>query len=124
MKTYENFTNKIIFVRFERFDNDSTVRELPYKGIHCWAIYEKDFDKYIKELELWGGNRKYVKILEPKDKIYALNYKQSHKYVMGEDDKLPELETFNPDKHVMKFIKQTGKSMLEYCADMKYQIIC
>jgi len=113
-----------IFVRTDDFNNTGTIRELPYNGIQCWCIYEDDFDKYIEELELWGGNRKKVKVIDGDNyKKYAINYKMAHDYVMGNSDKIPELENFNPNEHIMKFIKQGKKSMLDYVADMKYQII-
>ena len=120
----EEVKDKYIFVRTDDFDNTGTMRELPYDGIHCWCIYEKDLDKYIEELELWGGNRKKVKIVNGENyNKYAINYKMAHDYVMGESDKLPKLEKFNPDEHIMRFEKQKEKSMLDYVADMKYQIL-
>jgi hypothetical protein len=47
----------------------------------------------------------------------------THDYVMGDSDEIPKLEKFNPNEHIMKFIKQGGKSILGYVSDMKYQII-
>lgn len=122
LKKFEN-KNDIIFVRTENFDNKGAVNKLPYNGIHCWCIYKNDYKKYINELELWGGYEKNVKIIEPTNEIYALDYYKAHKYVMGESSEIPELEIFNKYKHTMNFIKQDTKSMLEYIADMKYQII-
>ena len=120
----EETRGKYIFVRYDKFDNIGTLRKLPYKGIQCWCIYEDDLDKYITELELWGGDRKSITIMDGEgyDK-YALDYTKTHNYVMGDNDVLPELEKFNPNKHIMRFIKQPKKSILEYVADMKYQII-
>jgi hypothetical protein len=115
---------KYIFVRYDKFDNIGTKRKLPYKGIQCWCIYEDDLDKYITELELWGGDRKSITIIDGEGYTkYALDYTKTHNYVMGDSDVLPELEKFNPNKHIMRFIKQPKKSILEYVADMKYQII-
>ena len=120
----EELEQKYIFVRTDDFDNIGTVRELPYDGIHCWCIYEKDFDKYITELELWGGNENKVRIVDGDTyEKYAINYRMAHDYVMGNNDEIPKLEKFNPNKHIMSFIKQGQKSMLEYVADMKYQIL-
>jgi hypothetical protein len=120
----EETEQKYIFVRTDDFDNTGTMRELPYDGIHFWCIYEKDFDKYIEELELWGGNRKSVRIIDGDGyEKYAINYKVTHDFVMGYNDKVPKLEKFNPNKHIMNFIKQGKNSMLEYVADMKYQIL-
>ena len=120
----EETERNYIFVRTDDFDNTGAIRKLPYDGIHCWCIYEDDFDKYIEELELWGGSRKKVRIVDGNNyKKYAINYKMAHDYVMGDSDKTPELEKFNPNEHIMKFIKQGKKSMLNYIADMKYQII-
>ena len=114
----------ILFIRTKKFNNIGTVNKLPYNGIQCWAIYENDIEKYIKELELWGGNKRDIEIIKPKNyKIFALDYPKTHKYVMGESDIIPKLETFNKEKHILNFIKQSEKSMLEYVADMKYQII-
>jgi hypothetical protein len=42
---------------------------------------------------------------------------------MGEVNEIPKLESFNVNKHRIKFIKQHGKTMLEYVADLTYQII-
>ena len=113
-----------LFVRTDKFDNRGTFRKLPYDGIQCWFINKKDLPKYIEELELWGGNKKDIRIVEPTNKkIFAINYFDAHKYVMGESDKLPKLENFDEHKHRLKFIKQSGKSMLKYIGDMKYQII-
>jgi hypothetical protein len=113
-----------IFVRYDKFDNRETKRKLPYKGIQCWCIYEDDLDKYITELELWGGNKDDVRIINgDRFNKYALDYTNTHQYIMGDNDVLPELEKFNPNKHIMRFIKQPKKSILEYVADMKYQII-
>ena len=120
----EETERNYIFVRTDDFDNTGTIRKLPYDGIHCWCIYEDDFDKYIEELELWGGSRKKVRIVDGDNyKKYAINYKMTHDYVMGDSDEIPELENFNPNKHIMKFIKQGKKSMLSYVADIRYQII-
>ena len=120
----EETERNYIFVRTDDFDNTGTIRKLPYDGIHCWCIYEDDFDKYIEELELWGGSRKKVRIVDGDNyKKYAINYKMTHDYVMGDSDEIPELENFNPNKHIMKFIKQSKKSMLSYVADIRYQII-
>ena len=120
----EETEQNYIFVRTDDFDNTGAIRKLPYDGIHCWCIYEDDFDKYIEELELWGGSRKKVRIVDGDNyKKYAINYKMTHDYVMGDSDEIPELENFNPNKHIMKFIKQSKKSMLSYVADIRYQII-
>jgi hypothetical protein len=120
----EEMEQKYIFVRTDDFDNTGTVKELPYDGIHCWCIYEKDFDKYIIELELWGGNKDMVRIVNgDRYKKYVINYKMAHNYVMGYDDEIPKLQIFNPNKHIMEFIKQGEKSILKYAADMKYQIL-
>jgi hypothetical protein len=120
----EETEQNYIFVRTDDFDNIGTIRKIPYDGIHCWCIYEDDFDKYIEELELWGGSRKKVRIVDGDNyKKYAINYKMTHDYVMGDSDEIPELENFNPNKHIMKFIKQGKKSMLSYVADIRYQII-
>lgn len=36
-------------------------------------IYENDLDKYIEELELWGGKKKNVEIINPSGyDIFAL----------------------------------------------------
>jgi hypothetical protein len=116
--------NDIIFVRTKNFDNTGTINKLPYNGIQCWAIYENDLQKYIDELELWGGKNKDVEIIDSNGyRIFALNYPQTHKYVMGEIDELLELEPFDVQKHILRFKKQGEKSMLEYVSDMKYQII-
>jgi hypothetical protein len=130
MKNFKQFVNesvndeKIIFVRTKNFNNSGTVNKLPYEGIQCWAIYETDLDKYIEELELWGGNKKNVEIINPIGfSIYALNYTEAHKYVMGEISNPPKLEKFDDVKHRLNFIKQGGKSMLAYASDLSYQII-
>ena len=113
-----------IFVRTDKFDNTGTIRKFPYKGISCWCIYEDDYEKYVNELELWGGNEKDVRVVNPGDKeIFVIDYPLIHKYVMGESDVIPEPKPFDPNKHIMKFIKQPHKSMLEYISDMKYQIL-
>ena len=120
----EETRSEYIFVRYDNFDNSGTKRKLPYKGIQCWCIYEDDLDKYITELELWGGNRYDVRIINGNEfNKYELDYTNTHNYVIGDSDVLPELEKFNPNKHIMRFIKQPEKSMLEYIGDMKYQII-
>lgn len=130
VKNWKQFLNEdvqkdnIIFVRTKKFDNTGTFNKLPYNGIQCWAIYENDIQKYIDELELWGGKNKDVEVIDSNGyKIFALNYPQTHKYVMGEIDGLPKLEPFDVQKHILKFKKQGEKSMLEYVSDMKYQII-
>lgn len=116
--------NDIIFVRTKKFNNTGTINKLPYNGIHCWTIYRNDLQKYIDELELWGGKKKDVEIIDSNNySIFALDYPQTHKYVMGEIDNLPKLEPFDVQKHILKFKKQGKKCMLEYLSDMKYQII-
>ena len=131
VKNFKHFVNekindgKIIFVRTKNFDNSGTVNKLPYEGIQCWAIYEGDLDKYIEELELWGGRKKNVEVINPNGfNIYALNYPEAHKYVMGETDNVPELEPFNETKHRMKYIKQGEKSMLEYASELGLNKLC
>jgi hypothetical protein len=119
-----NDDNNIIFVRTTKFDNTGAVNKLPYDGIHCWAIRKKDFEKYINELELWGGRRKDVEIINPNGyDIFALEYPKTHNYVMGQTDKIPKLEKFNKEKHILSFIKQDKNSMLPYISDMKYQVL-
>ncbi|MCX6822071.1 MAG: hypothetical protein NTW30_04820 [Candidatus Aenigmarchaeota archaeon] len=119
------YANEIIFVRTDKFNNSGTVRELPYKGIQCFAIYKSDFEKYIEQLELYGGNRKHVKIVDPSGfKIYALSYNdKADKYVFGKSDEVPELEPFNGQKHVLKFKKMPPKTIPTYYAEPYYQII-
>ena len=120
----ENLNNDIVFVRTNNFDNRGTIRKLPYDGIQCWCILREDLDKYINELELWGGNKRDVEMVNPVGfKTFAVNYPMAHKYVMGESNEIPKLESFNVNKHRLKFIKQHEKSMLEYIADLTYQII-
>lgn len=115
----------VIFVRTKNFDNSGTANKLPYEGIQCWAIYEEDLDKYIQELEIWGGKRKNVEILNPNGfTINALNYLEAHKYVMGETEEVPKLEPFDKNKHRLKFIKQGGKSMLEYASELALGKLC
>ena len=71
-----------------------------------------------------GRKWKKVRVVDGDNyKKYAINYKMAHDYVMGDSDEIPKLEKFNPNEHIMKFIKQGGKSILDYVADMKYQII-
>jgi hypothetical protein len=123
---YENNENskEIVFVRTKKFNNKGTINKLPYNGIQCWAIYENDLEKYIKELELWGGNKKDIELINSNGyEIFALDYTKAHKYVMGESDIIPKLEPFNKEKHILNFLKQGEKSLIEYVADMKYQII-
>jgi hypothetical protein len=115
----------IIFVRTKNFDNTGTFNKLPYNGIQCWAIYEKDLDKYIQELELWGGKKKNVEIINPIGyDIFALDYPMAHKYVMGESDEIPKPIPFNKNKHTMKFIKQNEKSILEYISELGMRKKC
>lgn len=118
-KLNEGFFDDIIFVRTKNFNNIGTVNKLPYEGIHCWAIYKNDLDKYIEELELWGGNKKSIEIINPTGyEIFALNYPMVHKYVMGETDEVPKLIPFDKKIHTMKFIKQRGKSVLKYVSEL------
>jgi hypothetical protein len=120
----ENTKEDFVFIRTEKFDNTGTINKLPYDGIHCWYIKKTDISKYIEELELWGGNRKDVTIVNPDNKeVYAVDYDQAHKYVMGETNKIPKLQEFDENKHRLRFVKQVGKSMIPYVADKKYQII-
>lgn len=117
--------DNIIFVRTKNFDNTGTLNKLPYDGIQCWAIYENDLDKYIVELELWGGKKKNVEIINPSGHdIFALNYPMTHKYVMGETDEIPELIPFNKNEHIMRYIKQSGKSMLDYVSELGMGKMC
>lgn len=117
--------DNIISVRTKNFDNTGTLNKLPYDGIQCWCIYENDLSKYIEELELWGGKKKNVEIINPSGyDIFALNYPMVHKYVMGETDEIPELIQFNKNIHVMRYIKQSGKSMLEYVSELGMGKMC
>ena len=117
--------DNIIFVRTKNFDNTGTLNKLPYDGIQSWCIYENDLSKYIEELELWGGKKKNVEIINPSGyDIFALNYPMVHKYVMGETDEIPELIQFNKNIHVMRYIKQSGKSMLEYVSELGMGKMC
>lgn len=117
--------DKIIFVRTKNFDNTGTFNKLPYNGIQCWCIYEDDLGKYIEELEIWGGKRKNIEIINPSGyDVFALNYPMTHKYVMGETDEIPKLIPFNKKIHVMKFIKQNGKSILKYVSELGMSKMC
>jgi len=117
--------DNIIFVRTKNFDNTGTLNKLPYDGIQCWVIYKNDLDKYIEELELWGGKKKNVEIINPSGHdIFALNYPMVHKYVMGETDEIPELIPFNKNEHIMRYIKQSGKSMLDYVSELGMGKLC
>ena len=122
----ENFQNNdVIFVRTKNFDNTGTLNKLPYEGIQCWAIYESDLEKYIEELEFWGGKRKNVEIIKPTGyNIFAIDYPMTHKYVMGETDEVPELIPFDKKIHTMKYLKQSGKSMLEYISELGMGKMC
>lgn len=131
IKTFEQFVNenitndKIIFVRTRNFDNQGTTKKLPYEGIQCWAIYEDDFGKYVDELELSGGRRKNVEIINPAEfDVYALNYRKAHKYVMGQTEEIPQLEPFDETKHILKFNKTEPKHMLEYASDLLNGVLC
>ena len=116
---YENLDPDVIFVRTENFDNSNAVRQIPYKGIHCWAILKVDYDKYIEELELWGGNRKNVRIVDTSGyEIRALDYNKAHKYVIGEGEEIPKLEIFNSRKHILRFRKIKRKSLIWYVSDL------
>jgi len=120
-----NSEDKVIFVRTKNFDNTETLHELPYDGIQCWAIYETDLDKYIEELEIWGGKKRNVEIINPSGyDIFALDYPMAHKYVMGESNEVPEPIPFDKNKHTMKFIKQSGKTMLEYASELGMNKMC
>jgi hypothetical protein len=128
---FENFLkenpsdNKIIFVRTRKFDNRGATNKLPYEGIQCWVIYENDYDKYIDELELWGGRKRDVEIVNPDGyDVYALNYPQTHKYVMGETETIPKLEIFDKTKHVLKFTKNEPKHLPEYISDLASGRLC
>lgn len=119
------FDNKIIFVRTKNFNNTGTINKLPYDGIQCWAIYKNDLDKYINELEFWGGNRKDIEIINPTGyNIFAINYPKAHKYVMGETNEVPELIPYNKTEHTMQYIKQGNKSMLEYISELGLNKMC
>lgn len=48
----------------------------------------------------------------------------THKYVMGETDEIPKLIPFNKNKHIMIYIKQSGKSMLEYVSELGMGKMC
>jgi hypothetical protein len=125
IKLFEEFNERIIFIRTKNFDNTGTIRKLPYDGIQCWCISEDDLDKYIEELELWGGNRNNVEIINPTGyDIYAINYPETHKYVMGEIDKLPELEMFDEKKHRMKYLERGVKSILKYVSELGANELC
>jgi hypothetical protein len=117
--------NDVIFVKTKNFDNTGTLNKLPYEGIQCWAMYRNDLDKYIEELELWGGNRKNVEIINSTGySIFALDYPMVHKYVMGEVDEVPKLIPFDSKKHTMKYIEQHGKSMLKYVSELGMGKLC
>ena len=71
-----------------------------------------------------GYGEDFVEIIGPLDKeIYAIDYIHAHKYVMGEEDTVPELEIYDSNLHITMFKKNDHKSMLEYSALIKYQII-
>jgi hypothetical protein len=71
-----------------------------------------------------GGNKKDIELINSNGyEIFALDYTKAHKYVMGESDIIPKLEPFNKEKHILNFLKQGEKSLIEYVAEMKYQII-
>lgn len=129
LKSFNESYTDIIFVRTSKFDNTGTINKLPYRGIQCFAISQNDLDKYRKELELWGGSSGDIQIVDNDNLVpYALDYQKCHQYVMGESGEVPKLEPFNPDKHVMKFHKRDGKSMLEWISDLGlgkdcYQVI-
>jgi hypothetical protein len=129
LKYFKESKSDIIFVRTNSFDNSGTINKLPYSGIQCFAIHQNDLDKYIKELELWGGNSSDVEVVDSTGLTpYALDYGKVHSWVMGDSDVLPELEVFNSSKHTMEFHRQGDKSMLEWISDLGlgrscYQVI-
>ena len=64
----------------------------------------------------------YVETDEKELNRYTRHSSCSWTVVMGESDEIPELESFNEQKHRLKYIKQGEKSMLAYISEMKYQI--
>jgi len=122
---YKDKSKKIIFIKYTKFDNSDTVNRIPF-GKSLWAIYENDLEKYISELELWGGKKEDVEIMSSEftGVFFALDYKKTHKYIMGESSEKPKLEIFDNNKHILRFNKSNdSKSMLKYYADMKYQVL-
>ncbi len=116
--------NNILFFRNINYDNSGTVRHLPYKGIFCFAIYKKDIDKFYKMGWLWGVPKENIIDINPDGyNIFALNGYTVEYYVLGDSDRVPELEKFVPEKHCLKFEKQPNDHLVEYDTDWHYQIL-
>lgn len=88
----------IIFVRVN-FDNSRTVRQLPYSGIHAWAMDAEEWDWF----RFTYANLNPIIIGSPDDyqRIGAISYKDVDRYVMGLSDTVPPIVPFDPDQHCL-----------------------
>lgn len=91
--------NDVVFVKFQYFDNGKAVRELPYGGIHAWAVRKDDLDHFC---DTYADGIPLIVTPSPEATIYALDYQDADRYVIGESDCVPELEAFEWRSHAVQ----------------------
>ena len=120
--------DKVIFLKYLKFNNSQCVRTFPYHGESWWVIKSIHYKRFLK---LMGDdsnkdkdfiNPKNWKVVEGKDmkykEIFSIDYPKMNDYVMGESDIIPELLPFNPKLHCSGW-KPTA---LESAGFSKYEI--
>ena len=89
------------FVRIAEFDNSECIRKpiLPEHAIHAWCMTE---DAVLSVRELYGSR---VKIIDHPEgmEAYAIDFHELNGYVIGDHDKMPELQEFDEEKHACEF---------------------
>lgn len=102
---------KLIFYRFEKYNNSECVRKLPHNGKSWWVIeecYEELLVEFFSHLYKHGVNPKDITVVREENMVYnnmhVLDFRIANKYVLGESDVIPELVEFDETKHPQRWV--------------------
>lgn len=120
--------DKVIFLKYLKFDNGKCVRTFPYHGESWWVIKSIHYKRFLKLMNDDSNEDKDFidprnwKIVFGKDmkykEIYSIDYKLMNEYVMGETDTIPDLIPFKPTSHCSLW----KPTRLETAGFSKYEI--
>ena len=110
-------TMKVIFYRYNKFDNSKCKRKFPYEGKSWFVIKSRHLKRLIyfivnskmDDEVTEANNLDNWEFVDMKDmvgnEISVLDYQKINDYVMGTSDVLPGLEEFIPSIHTAKWRK-------------------
>lgn len=115
--------SKVIFYRYNKFNNDQCKRQFPFEGKSWFVVKSIHHKRLIKSIlgspESIGDvhdmdNWEFATMEDLKGKeIYGLDFRKINAYVMGESDIIPDLEEFAPNVHTTKW-RETQMSYMGY----------